>query len=387
MIAVHLTSSTFFGGPERQMLGLAEALRPRARTILVSFREAGRCRPFLDEARRRGFEARAVEHDTPRARAAIEDVRNLLQSFRADVLCCHGYKADLLGQCAARRTGVPVVAVSRGWTGESRRVRLYERLDRWALRRMDRVVCVSAGQASQVRRAGVREGRIVVVRNAIDLRRFGGFDPRSREEMLAWFPKAPARLIGAAGRLSPEKGFGVLIAAAKTVARADGSCGFVLFGEGPLRAELAAGIAAAGLAGRFVLMGFRSDLDRLLPGLDLLVLPSFTEGLPNVALEACAARVPIVATAVGGTPEVVLDGVNGYLVPPRDPAALAGRIRDAIRDESVRHEMGQRGRSLVEDQFTFEEQARHYLHVFEGLRGFDCFQGHPRWRVRSTSAS
>src|SRR5919108_523234 len=100
--------------------------------------------------------------------------------------------------------------------------------------------------------------------------------------------------------------------------------GFVLFGEGPCRTELLHKVNAAGLAGSFVLAGFRADLDRFLSQLDLLVLPSHTEGLPNVVLEACAAGTPVVATAVGGTPEVIEDGLSGLLAPPGDPEALAG---------------------------------------------------------------
>src|SRR5207302_6843198 len=125
--------------------------------------------------------------------------------------------------------------------------------------------------------------------------------------------------------------------------------------------------AAAGLTRRFVLAGFRDDLDGYLPFLDLLVLPSFTEGLPNVVLEASAAGVPVVATAVGGTPEVIEDGVSGHLVPAGDPAALARRILDCIADEKERRRMGQLGRQRIEEHFTFAAQARQYQTLFERL--------------------
>src|SRR5262249_18027517 len=152
---IHLTSSTFFGGPERQMLGLAQALGEGDRTAFFSFREGGRCRDFLGRARREGDEADELAHDTPHFRAAVRELTARLRRASADVLCCHGYKADLLGRPAARRAGVPVVAVARGWTAEDLKVRLYEALDRFALRWMDRVVCVSEGQAVKVRHAGV----------------------------------------------------------------------------------------------------------------------------------------------------------------------------------------------------------------------------------------
>jgi glycosyltransferase involved in cell wall biosynthesis len=364
---VHLTASRFYGGPERQMLGLARTLGPDYRTVFVSFSEGGRCRPFLDEVTRFGFEGVALVHDTPRLLAAARELAGLLGRVRADVLCVHGYKAGLLGRWAARRRRVPIVAVSRGWTGEDLKVHLYETMDRVGLRWMDQIVCVSHGQAIKVLRTGASAARTRVIPNAIHPERFASPDPADRQRLLAFFPKPPQRIVGAAGRLSPDKGFGILIQAAAEVARDDPSLGFILFGDGPLRQKLERQAAEAGLAGRFVFAGFRGDLDRFTPFLDLLVLPSYTEGMPNVVLEAFAAGVPVVATAVGGTPEVVEDGQSGYLVRPGDPAALAQRIRDALATEEARHAFGRRGRERVRREFTFTAQARAYEHLFEEL--------------------
>jgi glycosyltransferase involved in cell wall biosynthesis len=366
-VVVHLTASTFFGGPERQMLGLARSLPGVYRSVFVSFAEGGRCRAFLEEARRQGFKAVALEHDTPHLLAATRELADLLGRSRVRVLCCHGYKAGLLGRVAARRRHIPVVSVSRGWTGESLRVRVYEALERLNLRWMDRVVCVSEGQAARVRRAGVPAGQTLVIPNAIQAERFAHPDPEYRERLREFFPRPPRRVVGAAGGLSPEMGFGVLIDAAARVADADPDTGFVLFGDGPLRAPLAQQIKAAGLGEQFVLAGFRHDLDCFLPFLDLLVLPSFTEGMPNVVLEAFAAGVPVVATAVGGTPEVIEEGKSGYLVPPGDPAALARRIRDALAAEGGGLSLGRRGRERVLRQFTFAAQAERYQELFEEL--------------------
>src|SRR5262245_14539104 len=353
MNVVHLTASTFPGGPERQMLGLARAIRDHAETTFLSFGESGRCRAFLSVCKQQGFDAVALEADTPRLGRAISEIADNLKRVGATVLCCHGYKADLLGRPAARRAGVPAVAVSRGWTGENLKVRLYEALDRLALRWLDRVVCVSEGQAVKVRRAGVPAERVVVIRNAIRADRFTDPDPQARDVLQSLFASPRRHLVVAAGRLSPEKGFSVLVEAARRVVASSPDAGFVLFGDGALREALGRQIAAAGLAGAFVLAGFRGDLDRLLPAADLLVLPSYTEGLPNVVLEAFAAGVPVVATAVGGTPEVVEDGHSGFLVPPGDAPRLAQRVAELLANEARRRAMGQCGRWRVLQEFTF----------------------------------
>src|SRR5439155_23799839 len=147
------------------------------------------------------------------------------------------------------------------------------------------------------------------------------------------FPRPRRLIVASAGRLSPEKGFDVLVAAAAKVIAEDRTLGFIHFGDGPDRGKIVAAVESLGLRDVFLLAGLKADLDRYYPFFDLLVLPSYTEGLPNVVLEAFAARVPVVATAVGGTPEVMEDGVNGFLVPPGNADVLAGRILAALADE------------------------------------------------------
>lgn len=369
MVVVHLTASPFFGGPERQMLGLASSLPTEVRSVFLSFSEGGKCRPFLEQAQNCRLGTVELQHNTSTLPRAVREVEEHLLSMRADVLCCHGYKADVVGWAAARLAGIPVVAVSRGWTAATAKVRCYERLDRLALRWMDRVVCVSEAQAAKVRRAGVPEGRVAVIRNAIHVARFDDPDAVYRQKLHELLPVRCRQVICAAGRLSPEKGFDVLVEAAGRVAHSDPSAGFVLFGDGPQRAALQRQILETGLAGRFVLAGFRDDVDRFLPHADLIVLPSLTEGLPNVALEASAAGVAVVATAVGGTPEAIRDGLNGYLVPPGDSAALAERIGHCLARPAESCELGHRGRRWVRDHFTFAAHAIAYQRLFAELTG------------------
>jgi glycosyltransferase involved in cell wall biosynthesis len=358
MIIVHLTASTFFGGPERQMLGLAKALPADYRSVFLSYSEGGRSEAFLDEASRQGFEAHALRYDTPHFRRMIRELSDVVTELGGGVLICHTYKPNLIGRLAARRAGIPVVAVSRGWTAESWRVRVYEALDRLNLRWVDRVVCVSEGQAEKVRRAGVAPNNVTVIRNAIDPTRFTAIDLAARDEMGCWFSVPVGKVVGAAGRLSPEKGFDMFIEAADLVRRQDASVGFVLFGEGALRERLQQQVQASGLTERFVFAGFRHDLDRFLPNLDLFVQSSYTEGLPNVLLEARAAGVPVVATAVGGTTEVIEPGPKTRLVPSASPMSLAEGILNLIN--SPRRAIESEDTARIPDEFTFESQAERY---------------------------
>jgi glycosyltransferase involved in cell wall biosynthesis len=369
MRIVHVMASPFFGGPERQMLGLARHLPADVDSVYLSFAERGLAGPFLVEVQRQGHEGKLLRHNTPRMLACVREVAGELRRLHADVVCCSGYKPDLVGWFAARMVGAPVVSVSHGWTAATWKVRRYEAMDRCMLRWMDAVVCVSNGQAEKVRQARVPESKIVVIQNAIGEEAFVEPDGARRAEMLAWFAQPPRWLVGAAGRFSPEKGFAACIDAAALVVRARPEAGFVLFGDGPLRADLARRISDHGLQGKFVLAGFRDDLRMWLPNLDVGVISSFTEGLPVLLLEASAARLPVVATAVGGIPEVIDDGRTGFLVPAGDAKALADRIVELIDHESRRREMGHAASRRVRQDFSFAAMGRRYYDLFTSLTG------------------
>lgn len=358
------------------MLGLADALRGRADVRFLSFSEGGASAAFLGEVRRRGYLGDCVRHDTPHLLAARADLTQRFRSDRPDVILCHGYKANLVGRRAARAAGIPVVAVSRGWTGESLRVRLYEALDRRELPQFDHVIAVSDGQAEQVRLAGVPEDRVTVIRNSA---RIGAFPPPSeagRARLMALAPTPGNLIVVVAARLSPEKGIHVLIDAAERVLAVHPGTRFLICGEGTERDRLESLIAEADIGHAFALVGFRRDLDDLLSNADLAVLPSFTEGLPNAVLEASAAGVAVVATRAGGTPEAIVDGQTGWLVPPGDAAALASAISAVLGDPIKRGRMGAAGSDFVRSTFSFQTQAEAYL----GLLDHVCRGVHSRGR-------
>jgi glycosyltransferase involved in cell wall biosynthesis len=232
---------------------------------------------------------------------------------------------------------------------------------------MDAIVCVSAAQAERVRRARVPEQKILVIRNAVAADAFAPPSPAYRTELLGLFPRPPRLIVGAAGRLSPEKGFGVLIDAAATVLAEMPDTGFVLFGDGPLRADLEQQIRQRGLAERFILAGFRTHLQPLLAQLDVGVMSSFTEGLPVILLELFAAGIPVVATAVGGIPEVIEEGQSGSLVQAGEPDGLARRVLDLLRDDARRQTMGRHAQLRAERDFSFAGQSAQYQELFQRL--------------------
>src|SRR5262249_53292372 len=161
------------------------------------------------EVRAAGFEIDVLEHNFPHVSRSVVEIADRLRVLKADVLVTSGYKPDILGWRAARLVGIPIVVVSHGWTGATIKVRFYEAIDRMVHARADAVVSVSEAQGAKVRAARVRSERNHVIPNAVGEEAFAPGDPADRAELVRMFAHAPSRIVGAAGRLSPEKGFEV----------------------------------------------------------------------------------------------------------------------------------------------------------------------------------
>ena len=284
---------------------------------------------------------------------ALARLRRALAAGRYDIVHAHLFLANVAARVAGRLAGVPVVITSHHdtdvWMGAPHR--LVERLSaRWS----DRVVtCSEAVRRYAIERHGLPAARVRTLRNAIDVP--------------AALPGAAARrvaarrdlgagpndiLIATLGRLDePKKGLAAFLDAAAIVAAAEPRARFALVGDGPARAALERRARAPGLAGLVVFAGERRDVQDVLSGIDIFVQPSLWEGFGLTVIEAMAAARPVVASRVGGIPEALRDGVDGILVPPADPAALARAILRLARDPELGARLGAAGRDRARGEF------------------------------------
>ena len=366
---LHFMPTTGIGGPDRQVLGHVAAIdRSRFNIIVYALSDDHSACPVVERARALGVEGFWRPNRGPLDWGALREVRALIKSFRADLLCAHGDKPHLLGLIAARRAGVPILALVRGWTGATTRVKMYDWLDRRLLHRMDAVMAVSEAGRQGLVRLGLAPERLAVVHNAVDVRGLQQeVGPSARTELGL---SAEEPLVISVGRLSPEKAHADLIEAMRLMRDRGTRAHLALVGDGPERERLAQAAAAAGIADRVHLMGQRPKVAPLLRGADVFALPSLTEGLPNAVLEAMAVGLPVVATTVGGVPELVLDGATGLLVPAADPPALAEALARALAmTPDDRRRMGDAGRERVERHFSFEGQARRLEALYTDVIG------------------
>lgn len=366
MKILHLIATNFFGGPEKQILEHGQKLRQESRFdfCLVSFVEDGRANDLLDRAEHLGLPTRRLYTANSFNPKVIRDLMRILRVETCDLLVTHGYKANVIGRLATWMSRLPHVSVSRGWTAENRKIRLYERLDRMALRMVEHVVAVSEGQRQKLLAIGIDHAKVRVIRNAVKLKSECHSEKCGSLRAALGIGEDTLLVVGA-GRLSPEKNFSGFIETSRHVFEQEPRAAFAIFGEGVLRGELERQVQALGLASRIFLPGFSRDFAALISQADVFYQSSFTEGLPNVVLEAFAARVPVVATDVGGTSEVVQDGRSGFLVHPEDPRATAERILLLLRDPQRRDRMGKAGHDFVGEELNFHRQTELYLKLYE----------------------
>lgn len=280
----------------------------------------------------------------------------------------HGYKPNILMTLLPRKVCKQVITV-HGWAKESGScvMRFYEFLDALALRRADRIIAVSRGVKTDLVARGVPLKPIRLVHNGIKLwpRHIDHRNDFERVEgRRALGLHGDEFLIGAVGRLSKVKGHADLIEAFSRVKANLDRAVLMIAGEGPLRGELEQAVKRLNLTGVVKLLGFVRDIPHFLKAIDLFVMPSYSEGMPVALLEALAASRPVLATRVGGIPEVIGQVNAGVLVRPGDISALANGIMTLGHDAQRRIELAEAGRQIVEKTFSVQVMAQSYATLY-----------------------
>ena len=346
------------GGPSVHVILLTAGLRDRGyETRLVV---------GLEEAREGDLVDLAIEKGVPIHRLAalgreirpLSDLRafwalfRLMRRFRPAVVHTHAAKAGLLGRLAARLSGVPVVVhsfhghVLRGYFGPLQSV-LFTRLEKALGRRTHVLLAVSEAVKQDLVALGVaRAEKIRVIPLGLELERLSGELPRGGLRREAGFPDG-APLVGAVGRLVPVKDLGTFLAAAVLVRKSLPEVRFAIVGDGEARTSLQEEAARLGLSGVAFFHGWRRDMAAVFGDLDVVVNSSRNEGTPVALIEALAAGLPVVATRVGGTPDLLGDGARGLLVPAGDPAALAAAVLATLREPEAARRRAREGRRYV----------------------------------------
>jgi len=304
------------------------------------------------------------------ARTRAGRVRALTALFRRempDVVHLHNFLPQVYGGAAARLARVPAVVATKHGVGRPRLARS-RRLAGWAYQLADAIVAVSADARERLlANYGLPPGRVRHIMNGIDTERFrpAGDDREERRGGLPGFTGAP--LIGTVCRLLKPKGIRTLLDAFARVTGELPEARLVIVGDGPDREGFERRARELALTDEVHFTGMRDDVDAIYPLLDVFVLPSYTEGISLTLLEAASCALPIVATRVGGNPEIIDDGRTGRLVPPRDAEALADGLMEQWREPEKARKIGRAARAEIVERFSLKRMTQDYLALYHEL--------------------
>jgi glycosyltransferase involved in cell wall biosynthesis len=277
-----------------------------------------------------------------------------------DVIQTHAVKSHFLARAAGFERRAPWVAFHHGYTWPAFRARLYNQLDRWSLRAAHKVLTVSRPFRDELVARGVRPERIEIVHNSI--RPDWGRAKGDAEELRRSLGIAPQRKVAlAVGRLSREKDHITLVRALAEVK----DCHLLMVGEGPERSRIEKEIARLKMGPKTTLAGQQSSAESFYAIADLAVLSSVTEGSSNALLEAMAAGVPVVATSVGGTPEIVKHERSALLVKPANADEMRAAIVRLLGDEPLRRQLIREARELIEQRHAPAVRARRLVEIYQ----------------------
>jgi glycosyltransferase involved in cell wall biosynthesis len=344
-------------GPARQLLAVASQPSPGDFRMELAVFQRTPARPsLLEDAVRLGVPVTTLPDRFPGDLRTLRAIRACLRARRIDVLQTHGYKANVIGGLLRSTFRPPWIAFLHGETSENLKVRAYFALEKLAVRRADRVCVMSHAMAERIAARGVRRDRIRTIHNAV---LFESAEPTE--------PRSAAPIIAIIGRLSPEKGVDQGLRAFARVLEHVPDARLWVAGQGPEEGRLRAQAQALDVSRSVEWLGYHAAVSSLYARVSILLIPSRSEGLPNVALEAMGHGVPVVASAVGGVPEVVVDGETGLLAPAGDTEALAARLLQVLRDPALARRLGSQERAHVRSRFSLEARRHTLASVYRDL--------------------
>jgi glycosyltransferase involved in cell wall biosynthesis len=345
------------------------ALKARARGYDISigsFRENGAEPEFLKIIRGDGIRTVCFEVKGGYDLRAIGLIRNYLVDNKIDVFCTHDYRSHILGAFSSRGLPAKWVAFSRGITAENIKVRLFHRAAGFIIRYADHIVAVAGSEKSKLLKSGISENKISVIHNAIDADNMRKTERTDLRRQFG-FPKEAIICISG-GRFSPEKGQIFLVKAAARALQKQQNLHFIIFGDGPELEKIKGHIADYGIQAKVLCPGFEKKLLSFLSGADILINPSLSEGLPNIVLEAMALGIPVVATAVGGVPELIRHGESGLLASAENEGALADAILELAGSLTLRRQLAAGATQIIENAFSFDKQMKDLDEIYNNMR-------------------
>ena len=358
-------------GPARNLIEFVPLARSAGiETVVATFLRKESANFFTERLESLSIPLFPISEESPFDLSTIQKLKGLVAKVQPDLIQTHAVKSHFLVRLSGIPNSIPWIAFHHGYTSTTWRTDLYNELDRWSLRAATQMVTVSHASLGQLRTKGVPPERVKVIHNAVPTGYGIEMGDSSQIDALRSTLGIPVgqKVILSVGRLSREKDQVSLVEAISEL-RGSFSPYLVILGEGPEHKTILEKTRLLGLTDKVILSGQQDDIGPFYSLADVVVISSRSEGSPNVLLEALAAGVPLVATSVGGIPEMVRNGEHALLVPHGDPKQMASSIARIFAEKGVARSLIENGRKLVQTRFSPAERVRTlagmYRHILQ----------------------
>lgn len=326
--------------------------------------------PFQQAVLDAGIELVVIPESSRFDYRVIAKIKNIIKKYNPSIVQTHGVKSHFLFRFIAPGAALHWIAFHHGYTTPDLKMRLYNQLDRWSLPSAKAVVTVCKAFAKELSRHRIPDKQVHILANSIESSSASSAEElaRIRQELGI---SSGEKMVLAVGRLSQEKGYEDLLEAAVALQEFDrsGPAKLVIVGSGPEFDKLSLRAQMADLKGRVIFVGHQQNVKPYFEIATILALPSHSEGCPNVVLEAMIAKLPIVATTVGGVPELVEHEVSALLVPSKEPAQLGAAMVRLLHDEALREQLAARAYEDANARFTPRAYADTVLRIYSVVSG------------------
>ena len=366
---LHIIGQLGMGGAERQLFLLLKGLYSRYAFTVISYDE--KRLDYMDALQSLGVDVKVIPKRPGLAGRLtfLMELRKLIRTLSPDIVQTWLRSANFWGRVACLLSGKDARIIASVRSVDEADIKM---LEKWAERVLvkwtDFIISNTFASRQSIVNNKMPGKKVRVVYNGIEPGLYDIND--TKEEIKRQLAISQHRvLIGTIGRMMPQKNHTMFIRTAREILQERDNVHFVLVGDGELRPHIKAQISKYGLEDVFTLTGQRKDIPRLLKAFDIFVLTSLWEGLPNVIMEAMCARLPVVATDVGGVPELINHGENGFLVPPNDTSSMVRAIKRLIDDQELRSRFGLAGRKTIEERFSLDQMCKATSRVYDELLG------------------
>jgi glycosyltransferase involved in cell wall biosynthesis len=353
-----LRDSPWVDGPGRTILQCSEDLRKDNFDVFIGSFSSGLSdgSAYESEALERGLNVIRINENSSLDLRPIKQVVSLIRQLDIDMIHSHDFRSTLIGFLAAKLTNIPIITTVHGWIANDYKSALKNIIDKWFIRHVDHVIFVSHATRSILGNK-INKSKYTIIPNCLKIEQYKVSNQSGcfRKEFSI---KDDEIIIAHIGRLSPEKGQILFLQAAKTIVSINSNVKFLIIGKGPDKCLLESTVKELGIENHVLFTGFRNDMPDVYQDINLVVQSSYTEGMPNVILEALLLKTPVIATNVGGTSEIISHGKTGLLLSPGDLPQLIQYINDFLIDQQALRNMAINGSAVIKNHFNHQDRVK-----------------------------